>query len=116
MRGRDRIGAEGEHGRDAYARRLWQEALDALSRADEDAPLGADDGERLAISASRLAREGEALGYLGRAHRLNLERAEPGRAIQCAIWTCLIHFMRGEIGPASGWLARADRLLEHAPE
>jgi DNA-binding CsgD family transcriptional regulator len=112
MRARDRIGAEVEHGREVYAGRRWQEAFDALSRADEDAQLAADDVERLAITAFMLAREEEAVRQLERAHRLNLERGEPGRAIHCAIWTCLILFSRGEIGPASGWLARAERLLE----
>jgi hypothetical protein len=59
-----------------------------------------------------LAREEDAVGHLERAHRLNIERGEQFRAIHCAIWTCLILFTRGEIGPASGWVARAERLLE----
>ena len=112
MRARDSVGAGVEAGREAYERRAWQEAFDALSGADEDVQLGADDVERLAITAFMLAREEEAVAHLERAHRLNLERGEPTRAIHCAIWTCLILFTRGEIGPASGWLARADRLLE----
>ena len=112
MRGRDRIGAEIEQGREAYADRRWQEAFDALSRADDDAQLGADDVERLAVTAFMLAREEDSVRELERAHRLNLERREPARAIHCAIWACLILFTHGEIGPASGWLGRAQRLID----
>jgi hypothetical protein len=57
MRTRDRIGAEVEHGREAYARRRWQEAFDALSQADEQTQLGAEDVELLATAAFMLARE-----------------------------------------------------------
>jgi DNA-binding CsgD family transcriptional regulator len=112
MRTRDRVGADVEHGRDAYAHHRWQDAFDALSRADEATELGAVDVERLATTAFMLARDDDAVGYLERAHRLNLERGEQFRAIHCAIWTCLVLFTRGEIGPASGWLGRAQRLLE----
>jgi ATP/maltotriose-dependent transcriptional regulator MalT len=59
-----------------------------------------------------LAREEDALGYLERAHRLCLERGDSSRAIHCAIWICLVLFTRGEIGPASGWLGRTQRLIE----
>jgi DNA-binding CsgD family transcriptional regulator len=63
-----------------------------------------------------LAREEQAVRLLERAHRLHLERGAAVRAIHCAIWTCLILFTRGEIGPASGWLGRTRRLLEREPE
>lgn len=116
MQARDRVGPEVDHGREAYACRRWQDAFDALSRADEASPLSADDVELLATAAFMLAREDDAVGYLERAHRLYLEAGEHSRAIHCAIWTCLVLFMRGEIGPASGWLGRAQRLLETEPD
>jgi DNA-binding CsgD family transcriptional regulator len=116
MPARGRVAAEIERGREAYARRAWQDAFDALARADEASPLGAEDVELLATASYMLAREEEAVRYLERAHRLNLERGEQARAIHCAIWTCLILFTRGEIGPASGWLGRAQRLLENEPD
>ena len=113
MRARDGVGAEIERGREAYAQRAWQDAFDALSGADEASPLGAEDVELLAIAASMLAREDEGLSYLERAHRLYLERGNQPRAIYAAIWICLVLFTRGEIGPASGWLGRTQRLLEN---
>jgi DNA-binding CsgD family transcriptional regulator len=106
------VATEIERGREAYGQRAWQDAFDALSRADEASPLGADDIELLATTSYMLAREDDTLSYLERAHRLNLERGEQSRAIHCAIWTFVILFMRGEIGPATGWLGRAQRLLE----
>jgi DNA-binding CsgD family transcriptional regulator len=105
-----------ERGREAYARRAWQDAFEAFSRADRASPLDAEDVERLANAAFMLARDDEAMSYLERAHVLYLERAESARAIHCAIWMSLVLFTRGEIGPGSGWLARAQRLLEKEPE
>jgi ATP/maltotriose-dependent transcriptional regulator MalT len=116
MRARERVAQDLERGRKAYARRAWQEAFDSLSRIDDGSALDADDVELLATAAFMLAREEEAVRLLERAHRLHLERGASFRAIHCAIWTCLVLFTRGEIGPASGWLGRAQRLLESEPE
>jgi len=38
-------------GRDAYARRAWAEAFDALTQASATGPLDADDAERQLIYA-----------------------------------------------------------------
>jgi ATP/maltotriose-dependent transcriptional regulator MalT len=101
-----------EQGREAYARRAWQEAYDALVRADAASPLGAEDLDLLATTCFMVARDDESVAALERAHRLYLERGETRRAVQCAIWTCLNLATRGEVGPASGWFGRAQRLLE----
>jgi DNA-binding CsgD family transcriptional regulator len=113
---RERVAAEIERGREACARRAWQDAFDALSRAERTSALGAEDVELLATACFMVAREDDAVGYLERAHRLYLERKEQSRAIRCAIWTCLVLFLRGEIGPANGWLRRAQWLLEKEPD
>ena len=107
---------EVEAGREAYARRAWQEAFDALVRADEASALEAEEVESLAIAAFMLAREDDTVRYLERAHHLELELGEHYRAIYCGIWACLILFTRGEIGPATGWLGRMQRLLEKEPD
>ncbi len=99
-------------GRDAYERRSWLEAHDALSSADEDASLGPDDLELLSITEFMLGRDDESVRVLERAHRAHLEAGETLRAVRCAMWICLNLATRGEIGPASGWLGRAQRLLE----
>ena len=101
-----------ERGRTFCARRAWTDAYGSLSRADEAALLGAEDLELLATSAFMLGRDDEYLRVLERAHHSYLEAGETLRAIRCAFWIGMNLVLRGEMGPASGWLGRAQRLLE----
>ena len=101
-----------ERGRDAYERRAWQDAYESLSRADEASPLGAEDLERLANSASMVGRMDDYLAHLERAHRVYLDAGEGLRAARCAGWIGMNLAIRGEIGPARGWFGRAQRLVE----
>jgi len=101
-----------ERGREAYARKAWSDAFESLSRADEEAPLGADDLVLLAQSAFMLGRDGEFLGILERAHQAYLGAGDAPRAVRCAFWIGMNLALRGEMGPAGGWLGRAQRLLE----
>jgi DNA-binding CsgD family transcriptional regulator len=98
-----------ERGRDAFARRAWSEAH-ALLLAGE--PLQAEDVERLAIAAYLLGRDGESADALERAHLERLRRAEFDAAAQCALWLGVLLLLRGEMARASGWQARAERLVE----
>jgi DNA-binding CsgD family transcriptional regulator len=108
--------AELERGRAAYASRSWLEAYEAFSRADEEAPLEAEDLELLATATLMLGRDDEAIGILERAHNLYLERGETLRAVRAATWIGMNLALRGAVGPASGWLARAQRLLDQEPD
>ena len=74
-------------------------------------PLGADDLERLAVAAYMLGDEGEYLAVLERAHQAHLEAGAVEPAIRCAFWIGLQLTFRGELGGATGWLGRAQRLL-----
>jgi DNA-binding CsgD family transcriptional regulator len=69
----------------------------------------------LATSAFLLGRDDELLAGLERAHHRFLDDGETLRAVRCASWLGLNLAQRGEVGPASGWLGRAQRLLEHEP-
>jgi ATP/maltotriose-dependent transcriptional regulator MalT len=104
--------SELEQGREAYARRAWRDAFRALSTADRDAPLGADDVERLATAASMVGRIDEFLTLLERAHHLHLDQGQPLRAARCAGMIGMNLAVRGEMGPAGGWFSRAQRLVE----
>jgi large conductance mechanosensitive channel protein len=95
-------------GREAFARRAWKDAHAALSTAGS---LGGEDLERLATAAYMLGDEAEYLAVLERAHQTHAEADAPDRAVRCAFWLGLILSLRGEAGRASGWLARAQRLL-----
>jgi ATP/maltotriose-dependent transcriptional regulator MalT len=101
-----------ERGRRHYERREWADAYDALALADCAAPLEIDDLELLAISAYLIGREEEYLRALDRAHRVFLDAEQCARAARCAFWIGLCLLLRGETGPATGWLGRARRLLE----
>ena len=107
--------AELERGRECYAKRAWADAYESLSRADRAASLGADDLELLATTEFMLGRDDDAVRSLERAHHIYLDQGDTLRAVHCAVWVCLNLATRGEIGPASGWLGRAQRLLEHEP-
>ena len=101
-----------ERGRDAYERRAWREAFDSLTRADEEAPLALDDLDLLATSGFMLARDDDFTRILERMHHACLGAGDTPRAIRCAFWIGMNLALRGEMGPASGWLARGQRLLE----
>ena len=101
-----------ERGREAYASRTWREAHKSLSRADQTAPLEAEDLELLATAAYMLGRDDEFVGCLERVYRLYLNRDEPLRAARCAWWIAINLAIRGETGGATGWLGRARRLVD----
>lgn len=100
-------------GRQAFGRREWASAYEALSKADRATPLGPDDLELLAVSAYLTGRDEGYRQALERAHHAYLDADNRPRAARCAFWLSLLLLMRGEAGPASGWLGRARRLLEH---
>ena len=104
--------AELERGREAYSAEAWSDAYEALSAADESDPLGAGDLELLASSAYMLGRENEYLALLERAHRAYLHAGDPLPALRCAFWIAVTLATRGDVGRASGWLGRAQRLLD----
>jgi DNA-binding CsgD family transcriptional regulator len=74
--------------------------------------LAAEDLERLAASAYMLGREEEWREVLERAYRAHSEAGQPRRAVRCAFWIGIQLALKGEMGPATGWLGRAQRILE----
>ena len=99
-------------GRESYSRRAWIGAHRSLSHADRVAPLEAADIELLATSASMIGHDDECLRFLERAHHSYLDTGEVMRAVRCAFWMGMNLALRGEMGRATGWLGRAQRLLE----
>jgi DNA-binding CsgD family transcriptional regulator/tetratricopeptide (TPR) repeat protein len=105
-----------EQGRESYATEAWTQAYESLSRADRTASLSAADLELLATSAYMLGREDESMALLERGHQVHLDDGEVLPAVRCAFWVGMNSAMRGEMGPATGWLGRAQRLLERHGE
>jgi DNA-binding NarL/FixJ family response regulator len=59
-----------------------------------------------------IGRESDYLGVLERAHREHLDTGDELGAVRCALWIGVTLALRGEMGPAGGWLGRAKRLLD----
>jgi DNA-binding CsgD family transcriptional regulator len=99
-------------GRRAFEQRAWGDAYDALSQASATDPLDADDVERLAWSAVLTARDEPALEAFERLHQLRLDAGENHRAARAAFWLALRAMSLGQQARASGWLGRAERLVD----
>jgi DNA-binding CsgD family transcriptional regulator len=99
-------------GRESYARRAWMDAYRSLSQADQAAPLEPEDLELLATAAFMLGRDDDCLSSLERAHHAYLDAGEAMRAVRCAFWLVINLALGGEMSRATGWLGRAQRLVE----
>jgi DNA-binding CsgD family transcriptional regulator len=102
-------------GREAGGRLAWADAYASLSLADRSSPLAAEDLELLGTAAYLLGRVEDCLRALQRAQQLHAEAGESRRAARCAFWLAFHLGGAGEQAQAGGWLARANRLLEHEP-
>ena len=102
--------------REASSRSEWSDAFSLLTRVDSSSPLGPADLDLLATAAYLVGRVGDCLSALERAYRLHADQGDSRSAVRCAFWLCFHHFNRGEFGQGGGWLAKAGRLVERAPE
>jgi len=101
-----------ELGRDACRRRAWDDAYRHLSFADEVEPLTGPDIELLALAAGLSGRDEALLKAFERGHQFYLEAGDICRAARLAFWMGFRLRGLGEIGRSTGWLARAERLIE----
>ncbi len=97
--------------REAFSRRAWADANALLSASDHDQPLAPEDLERLALAAQLLGRFEESAAATRRAYQESVRTGDVGRAVRAAFWVAVEHLERGEMAPAAGWLARAERLV-----
>ena len=102
-----------ERGRESYAKRSWADAHESLMRADRVTPLAAEDLELLATAAFMLGRDDDLVAALERAHHAHLAAGAPLRAARSAFWAGMNLVVRGKLGPGTGWIGRAQRLVEH---
>src|SRR5215210_4710515 len=93
-----------QQGREFYADRAWSDAYAALSGADREAALAAEDLELLATAAYMIGGEDEYFSALGRAHQAHLNAGKALAAARCALWIGMNLAQRGEMGRAGGWL------------
>ena len=111
-----RTAAELDRGRQAFARCEWGDARGALEAADGEAALAAEDLELLARAAYMLGDDDAYAAALERAHRDHLQRGDRAAAARVTWWIGHSLLFRGELGPARGWFARGERLLEDQPD
>jgi DNA-binding CsgD family transcriptional regulator len=104
-----------ERGRAAYAQAAWLDAYHALSDADRTTPLAAADLQLLAVSAYMLARYDEYVALMERVHRLLLDAGATPAAVRTAFYIGMHLMLGGEPAQGTGWLGRAQRLLEREP-
>src|SRR5919106_5812800 len=101
--------------RSAHVRRDWHASYEAFMWASEDAPLGTDDLDALAVAAWQLGRGKESVRVAERVFT-QLARTDPPSAAMKAVELGLAWLTRGDLNIAAGWKTRARRLLEGAPE
>jgi DNA-binding CsgD family transcriptional regulator len=103
-----------QQGRACFERQLWREAHELLSDADREAPLAAEDLDRLAACAHLLGDESASTDLWARAHQGFQTRGDAEQAARCAFRIGFALVSRGQMAHGGGWLARARRLLDDA--
>ncbi len=103
-------------GRQAVRRRDWSEALQAFNEADQEDGLSPQDLQLLAEAAWWSGRPDDAVEALERAYAGYLQAGEKSAAAVVALRLGYLAFRRLAISIAGGWMAQAQRLLEHEPE
>lgn len=101
-------------GRQAFGRHEWAECFRLLESADRETALEPGDLDRAAVAAYLIGKDEDSERFRGRAHQQYLERGDVEAAARTAFWLAFGLLHRGAHAPASGWLARAARLLEDA--
>jgi DNA-binding CsgD family transcriptional regulator len=101
-----------QRGRRAYQERAWIDAYEAFSQANNDAPLAADDLERFAFAAGLTGREDVMCDLFERLHHVRIDAGDKRQAARAAFWLSMRLFSVGEVARASGWVSRAQRLVD----
>ena len=103
-----------DQGREAFEREAWGDVFRHLSAADVEHGLGLEDWERLAVAAYLIGRSEESDEAWTRAHLECVRLGDVTRAVRCAFWLAFGLLNRGDVARGSGWVDRAQRLLDDA--
>ncbi|HSJ35096.1 MAG TPA: tetratricopeptide repeat protein [Acidimicrobiia bacterium] len=105
-----------QRGRDAIEAHQWQEAVDAFTAADAQAPLSAGDLHLLADASWWAGDYERAVDSFERAFGAYRSDQDPAHAAQMALWLGYISFRSRETTVGHSWLAQAEKLLAELPE
>jgi len=103
-----------QRGRKSFEQRAWADSHRFLTAADRDGALEPEDLELAATAAYLLGRDDESEAFRARAHQAFVNRGDHEGAARSAGWLAFGLLQRGAVAPASGWLARAARILDDA--
>jgi DNA-binding CsgD family transcriptional regulator len=104
-----------ESARQLFTQRVWLDAHDAFTDADALSPLALQDLWRMSWAASLCGREAAGFAVLERIYQAALE-IDAQVAARAAFWLGFRMIHLDEPSRGHGWLARAERCLERAPE
>ena len=105
-----------EQGRESFRKQAWAAAFSQLSAADSESALDPEDLARLAQAALLIGRESDGIALLTRVHQGFLSQGDVRSAARYAFWLSFTLLLAGESAKASGWLSRANRLLDDQPD
>ena len=100
--------------RHAFEERRWKDSRRLFEVADRETALEPEDLERLGTAAYLLGQDEDSEAVRERAHHAYLQRGDHEGAARSAGWLAYGLLQRGARAPASGWFARAERLLDEA--
>ena len=101
--------------RAAFDREAWSDAFEGLVAADRQSPLAPEDLDCLATAGYLIGRDAEAADARTRAYDRHVEQGNAIAAARSAFFLAFTLLDRpGQQSQASGWLARARRLLDEA--
>lgn len=101
--------------RTAFAERRWADALALFAEADAGGTLTADDLDSYGEVAWWTGRLGDVIAARERAYAAHLAAGDASRAAAAALNLSADYSHLLESGVASGWVRRAERLLEPLP-
>ncbi|HET7685642.1 MAG TPA: adenylate/guanylate cyclase domain-containing protein [Candidatus Limnocylindria bacterium] len=102
--------------RTAADQRRWSEAAELFLRADAEAPLGPADLDRLAEASWWTGELDRSIAARERSYSGHLAAGDRVRAAGAALGLANDHSHRLATSTATGWVRRAERLLEGEPE
>ena len=100
--------------RKSFEQKAWADSCRLFEAADREAPWNpktSNDSRRRPTSSGR---DDESEAFWARAHQTFLDRGDSEGAARSAAWLAFGLLQRGAMAPASGWLARAERILDEA--
>lgn len=105
-----------DRGRESFRQRAWRDAFATLSAADRETPIGLDDLQRLAVAAYLIGNDADSDHAWTRTFQERVRRGESTQAARCAFWLAFRLLNAGDEARASGWIARAQRLLNEGKQ